>query len=60
MPGCEQEMLLEGVFMSAETERFVETSVLWRDWDLVGSEANYSILGLFSCSQTAIHAPLCI
>lgn len=47
MPGCEQEILLEGVFMSAETERFVESSVLWRDWDLVGSEANYSIWGLF-------------
>lgn len=31
--------------MSAETEEPIGTSVLWKDWNSVNSEANYFISG---------------
>lgn len=36
---------LEGVSVSAGTDRSIGISVLWRDWNFAGSEARYCILG---------------
>lgn len=36
---------LEGVSVSAGTDRSIGISVLWRNWNFAGSEASYFILG---------------